>query len=109
MARLLGTAGPVSWRARTPESALSLTPTVRWRHCAAACDRSLPRFDCVYIQWASVKPVTQDGEPSVNWYRLLGQRHWEGFVAYWKAEQLLALATLTAGRHTGVTLDDVIE
>jgi len=39
----------------------------------------------------------------------LGQRHWEGFVAYWKAEQLLALATLTAGRHTGVTLDDVIE
>jgi len=39
----------------------------------------------------------------------VGQRHWEGFVAYWKAEQLLALATLTAGRHTGVTLDDVIE
>jgi predicted DNA-binding transcriptional regulator YafY len=30
-------------------------------------------------------------------------------VAYWKAEQLLALATLVAARHAGVTLDDVIE
>jgi predicted DNA-binding transcriptional regulator YafY len=30
-------------------------------------------------------------------------------VAYWKAEQLLALATLVAARHGGVTLDDVID
>jgi predicted DNA-binding transcriptional regulator YafY len=30
-------------------------------------------------------------------------------VSYRKAEQLLALATLVAGRHAGVTLDDVIE
>ena len=30
-------------------------------------------------------------------------------MAYWKAEQLLALATLVAARHAGVTLDDVIE
>ena len=30
-------------------------------------------------------------------------------MSYWKAEQLLALATLMAARHTGVTLDDVIE
>lgn len=30
-------------------------------------------------------------------------------MSFWKAEQLLALATLAAARHTGVTLDDVIE
>jgi predicted DNA-binding transcriptional regulator YafY len=30
-------------------------------------------------------------------------------VSFWKAEQLLALATLAAARHAGVTLDDVIE
>ncbi len=30
-------------------------------------------------------------------------------MSYRKAEQLLALATLVAGRHAGVTLDDVIE
>ena len=30
-------------------------------------------------------------------------------MSYRKAEQLLALATLVAGRHVGVTLDDVIE
>ena len=30
-------------------------------------------------------------------------------MAYWKAEQLLALATLVAARHGGVTLDDVID
>jgi predicted DNA-binding transcriptional regulator YafY len=30
-------------------------------------------------------------------------------VAFWKAEQLLALATLVAARHGGITLDDVIE
>jgi predicted DNA-binding transcriptional regulator YafY len=30
-------------------------------------------------------------------------------VSFWKAEQLLALATLVAARHAGVTLDDVIE
>src|SRR5262245_4074286 len=29
-------------------------------------------------------------------------------MSYWKAEQLLALATLAAARHAGVTLDDVI-
>ena len=28
-------------------------------------------------------------------------------VSFWKAEQLLALATLVAARHAGVTLDDV--
>ena len=30
-------------------------------------------------------------------------------MSFWKAEQLLALATLAASRHSGVTLDDVIE
>ena len=30
-------------------------------------------------------------------------------MSFWKAEQLLALATLAAARHAGVTLDDVIE
>ena len=30
-------------------------------------------------------------------------------MSFWKAEQLLALATLVAARHSGVTLDDVIE
>ena len=30
-------------------------------------------------------------------------------VSFWKAEQLLALATLAAARHAGVTIDDVIE
>ena len=30
-------------------------------------------------------------------------------MSFWKAEQLLALATLTAARHTGITLDDVVE
>jgi len=30
-------------------------------------------------------------------------------MSFWKAEQLLALATLVAARHVGVTLDDVIE
>ena len=30
-------------------------------------------------------------------------------VSFWEAEQLLALATLLAARHAGVTLDDVIE
>jgi predicted DNA-binding transcriptional regulator YafY len=30
-------------------------------------------------------------------------------MSFWKAEQLLGLATLTAARHAGVTLDDVIE
>ena len=30
-------------------------------------------------------------------------------LSFWKAEQLLALATLVAARHAGVTLDDVIE
>jgi len=30
-------------------------------------------------------------------------------VSFWKAEQLLSLATLVAARHTGITLDDVIE
>ena len=30
-------------------------------------------------------------------------------VSFWKAEQLLALATLVAARHAGITLDDVIE
>lgn len=30
-------------------------------------------------------------------------------MSYWKAEQLLALATLAAARHTGVTIDDVID
>ena len=30
-------------------------------------------------------------------------------MSFWKAEQLLALATLVAARHAGVTLDDVIE
>ena len=30
-------------------------------------------------------------------------------VSFWKAEQLLTLATLVAARHAGVTLDDVIE
>jgi predicted DNA-binding transcriptional regulator YafY len=30
-------------------------------------------------------------------------------VSFWKAEQLMALATLVAARHAGVTLDDVIE
>ena len=30
-------------------------------------------------------------------------------MAYWKAEQLLALALMAAARHAGVTLDDVIE
>jgi hypothetical protein len=30
-------------------------------------------------------------------------------VSFWKAEQLLSLATLVAARHSGVTLDDVIE
>jgi len=30
-------------------------------------------------------------------------------MSFWKAEQLLSLATLVAARHTGVTLDDVIE
>jgi predicted DNA-binding transcriptional regulator YafY len=29
-------------------------------------------------------------------------------MSFWKAEQLLALATLVAARHAGVTLDDVI-
>jgi predicted DNA-binding transcriptional regulator YafY len=33
----------------------------------------------------------------------------EGDVSYKKVERLLALATLVAGRHVGVTLDDVIE
>ena len=30
-------------------------------------------------------------------------------MSFWKADQLLALATLTAARHSGITLDDVIE
>jgi predicted DNA-binding transcriptional regulator YafY len=30
-------------------------------------------------------------------------------MSFWKAEQLLALGTLAAARHAGVTLDDVIE
>ena len=30
-------------------------------------------------------------------------------MSFWKAEQLLALATLTAARHTGITLDDVTD
>ena len=30
-------------------------------------------------------------------------------MSFWKAEQLLALATLVAARHAGVTLDDVME
>jgi len=30
-------------------------------------------------------------------------------VSFWKAEQLLGLATLAAARHTGITIDDVIE
>jgi hypothetical protein len=30
-------------------------------------------------------------------------------VSFWKAEQLLALATMVAARHAGITLDDVIE
>ena len=30
-------------------------------------------------------------------------------MSFWKAEQLLALATLVAARHAGVTLDDVID
>ena len=30
-------------------------------------------------------------------------------MSFWKAGQLLALATLVAARHAGVTLDDVIE
>ena len=30
-------------------------------------------------------------------------------MSFWKAEQLLSLATLVAARHTGITLDDVIE
>jgi predicted DNA-binding transcriptional regulator YafY len=30
-------------------------------------------------------------------------------VSYWKAEEIIALATMAAGRHVGVTLDDVIE
>ena len=30
-------------------------------------------------------------------------------MSFWKAEQLLALATLVAARHAGVTRDDVIE
>ena len=30
-------------------------------------------------------------------------------MSFWKAEQLLALATLAAARHAGVTIDDVIE
>ena len=30
-------------------------------------------------------------------------------MSFWKAEQLLALATLVAARHAGITLDDVIE
>ncbi len=30
-------------------------------------------------------------------------------MSFWKAEQLLALSTLAAKRHAGVTIDDVIE
>jgi len=30
-------------------------------------------------------------------------------MSFWKAEQLLGLATLVAARHAGITLDDVIE
>ena len=30
-------------------------------------------------------------------------------MSFWKAEQLLSLATLAAARHTGITLDDVID
>ena len=30
-------------------------------------------------------------------------------MSFWKAEQLLALATLVAARHAGITLDDAIE
>ena len=30
-------------------------------------------------------------------------------MSFWKAEHLLALATLAAARHAGVTIDDVIE
>ena len=30
-------------------------------------------------------------------------------MSFWKAEQLLALATLAAARHAGVTIDHVIE
>ena len=30
-------------------------------------------------------------------------------MSFWKAEQLIALATMVAARHTGVTIDDVIE
>jgi predicted DNA-binding transcriptional regulator YafY len=30
-------------------------------------------------------------------------------MSFWKAEQLLALATLAAARHAGITIDDVAE
>ncbi len=30
-------------------------------------------------------------------------------MSFWKAEQLLGLATLAAARHTGITIDDVID
>ena len=32
----------------------------------------------------------------------------EGLLSFWKAEQLLALATMVSARHSGITLDDVI-
>ena len=42
---------------------------------------------------------------------LVRQHYHAGAVAvsFWKAEQLLSLATLVAARHAGVTLDDVVE
>jgi predicted DNA-binding transcriptional regulator YafY len=30
-------------------------------------------------------------------------------LSYWKAEGLVMLATMVAGRHAGVTLDEVME
>ena len=29
-------------------------------------------------------------------------------MSFWKAEQLLALATMVSARHSGITLDDVV-
>src|SRR5262249_28875329 len=62
-----------------------------------------------YIQWGGVKFC------HLKWGAVgalpagADSRHREGRVAYWKAEQLLALATLLAARHAGVTLDEVID
>ena len=44
-----------------------------------------------------------------NRYRVTSRIGPSKIVSFWKAEQLLALATLVAARHAGVTLDDVIE